>query len=626
VIVPPGGDLLEPVESEGARMLLRRSSWLFALSALGGLGAMVACGDPSESSAPTPAGAGQQSSAVLGKHSEMVSQEMANAVVVEEERLVFPSTFTSLLSKKPGDVLMGERQQRGLTAGHNPQGFLRKVVSVQQEGGKIVVLTEPASLPEAFQQLYFDVSVRGPALTENGPVGELRGDGPGYLPQKSGKPIDLLNFSGKTLLDIKEGVQVDGKNVGFNLFAKVNTGYLKFTPSYDIKADVTPPKISLKGIELPKLNSFRATATGAFDSKLILDAGLKLDSDLDSETFTKLLAQKIFKAKDANLADYSFDLGSVKAGPISIPINAKFTAVLACDFVWTGGAQVKFGGTANASITAGLKYENSKISPVFEKSANFQQIGPDWQLDGLVRVKCSISPTIQLKLWDLGSAEVWSKAYAGIGGSLTCGEPSGQPPTQSAKVKGEALAGMRAGVKANLNLLGLLKYNKECTLFDLQSPKGSFERTFTLPGGSKATCDGGDLPFELEEPAAPEKCFGEGSSGGGGNGGSAGGSGSSGGNCKPGVNIPSDWTCEPAKWNDCKCDCGCGTKDTDCKAGECSGCDHDECTEGTPLGSSCSPCAEKVCEKVPYCCEEKWGVSCFDAVKTYCGKTCDSGN
>lgn len=600
-------------------MLLRRSSWFLVLVASGGLGGVVACGDTSETPAPSPSGS--TSSAVLMSNAEMVSHELSNAVTVESDRLVFPASYASLLAKKPGDVLLGERQQKGFSSGNNPEGFLRKVRSVRQEGGKIIVSTEPASLTEAFQQLHFDSKIQGPAMTEHGPVGELNLDGPGYLPQGGGKPIELLNFTGKTLLDIKEGLDIDGKNIGFSAFAKVKSGFLKFTPSYDVGADVDPPSIGLDGIKLPKLNSFHASATGKLDAELILNAGLKLDTDIDSATFTKLVAQKIFKAKDANLADYNVDLGSVGAGPISIPINAKFTAVLACDFVWTGGAEVTYGGKANASLTAGLKYENEKISPIFDKSFSFEQIGPDWALDGLVRVKCAISPTVELKLWDLGSAQLWSKAYAGIAGSLTCGEPSGAPPVQQGQVKGEALAGFRAGIKANLNLLGLVKYNKECTLFDLQTPKADFSRSFTLPGGEKATCDGGDLPFQLEEPPAPEKCFGDG----GGSSGSGGASGTeTGAGCKEGVNdVAAGWTCDISKWNDCKCDCNCGVKDVDCKDGECSGCGHDECTVGEPLGNSCTPCTEKVCAADPYCCEETWGPSCFLSVEKLCGKKCN---
>lgn len=604
-------------------MLLRRSSWFLMLATCGGLMGVIACGDTSESS-DSPSDTQSTSSAVLMGNAEMLDRELSNAVIVESDQLVFPASFSSLLAKKSGDILLGERQQKGFTAGNNPEGFLRKVRSVRQEGGKIIVATEPASLPEAFQQLHFNNTIQGPALTENGPVGELNFAGPGYLPQGGGKPIELLNFTGKTLFDLNENVSIDGKNIGFNAFAKVKSGFLKFTPSYDVGADITPPKLSLDGFSLPKLKSFHASATGALDAELILNAGLKLSTDIDSETFTKLVAQKILKAKDATLADYNVDLGSVKAGPISIPINAKFTAVLSCDFVWTGGAEVTYGGKAKASLTAGLKYESEKISPVFDKSFSFNQVGPDWALDGLVRVKCAIAPTVELKLWDLGSAQLWSKAYAGIAGSLTCGEPSGTPPSQQGKVKGEALAGFRAGIKANLNLLGLVKYNKECTLFDLQTPKAEFSRSFTLPGGEKATCSGGDLPFQLEEPPAPEKCFGNGGgNGSGGKGGASGGE--TGGGCKSGLNdVGAGWTCDLKKWNDCKCDCNCGVKDVDCADGECSACNHDVCTIGDPLGKACNDdCVDKICQKDPYCCEEKWGPSCFLAVETLCGKKCD---
>ena len=105
-------------------------------------------------------------------------------------------------------------------------------------------------------------------------MGEFASEGPGYQPQKNGKPIELLNFTGKTLFNEDLSLSIDNKSIGFNAFAKVDEGTLKFTPSFDFGADISPPKISLDGIELPKLNSFHASATGTLDAKLVIDAGM----------------------------------------------------------------------------------------------------------------------------------------------------------------------------------------------------------------------------------------------------------------------------------------------------------------------------------------------------------------
>ena len=51
-------------------------------------------------------------------------------------------------------------------------------------------------------------------------------------------------------------------------------------------------------------------------------------------------------------------------------------------------------------------------------------------------------------------------------------------------------------------------------------------------------------------------------------------------------------------------------------------CTHDVCTAGDNLGQACDECTMKVCAADSYCCDTFWGLSCFDSVQKYCGKTC----
>jgi hypothetical protein len=43
-------------------------------------------------------------------------------------------------------------------------------------------------------------------------------------------------------------------------------------------------------------------------------------------------------------------------------------------------------------------------------------------------------------------------------------------------------------------------------------------------------------------------------------------------------------------------------------------CDHDECTEGSPLQASCSVCTQAICDADPYCCTTAWDQVCVNAV------------
>ena len=51
-----------------------------------------------------------------------------------------------------------------------------------------------------------------------------------------------------------------------------------------------------------------------------------------------------------------------------------------------------------------------------------------------------------------------------------------------------------------------------------------------------------------------------------------------------------------------------------CLGGCLASCDHDECTEGTPLAADCSACTQAICDLDPYCCSNAWDQVCVGAV------------
>jgi len=68
-------------------------------------------------------------------------------------------------------------------------------------------------------------------------------------------------------------------------------------------------------------------------------------------------------------------------------------------------------------------------------------------------------------------------------------------------------------------------------------------------------------------------------------------------------------------------DCGVGTT-----PGGGTGTCHDECTSGGSMASSCSACAQAVCNVDSYCCNTAWDSQCVNEVNQYCsGKTCGGG-
>jgi hypothetical protein len=533
---------------------------------LSSVGAFAACSSSSGGDQPGAGTSTGPSDVVLADHVTVVDAALSDKVAVEPTRLVFPAQGSDAIASAPaGTILVGDKQST--PGGKNPDGFLRKVVSVATTAEGVVVTTDVAYLTDAVKDGSFNVTLQTPDLGPTGPTSASfsLAHGPGLEPQGGGKPIKLLDFSGTKIFDVPGNVTLDTNpvsTIGFEAFATVKTGTLSFTPSWDIGADI-------KGFSI---NGFHASATGQLDATLEIETGVDLKTNLTPEQFTKLVAKKIFQSQNTKLFDYPIDLGTVHLGPIPLPMKADFSTVLTCDFQWGGGIKVDAGGKASGSITVGVKYDaQSGLSPVYDKSATFTQIGPTWTLDGATHVRCELEPQFSMNLFGMAFAEVWVKPYFDMGASLTCDQA--KPPEGHAH--GDALLGIVAGAHAKAQILGF-KWEKSCTLFAYESPKASFDEKFALPGGPNATCTPVDFPNDPTPPANPDACFGSGNQGAGGAGGGGG---------------------APV-------------------------CPHDVCTAGDALSAGCDTCTKAVCAADPYCCEQHWGPSCFLDVQKYCGKTC----
>lgn len=72
----------------------------------------------------------------------------------------------------------------------------------------------------------------------------------------------------------------------------------------------------------------------------------------------------------------------------------------------------------------------------------------------------------------------------------------------------------------------------------------------------------------------------------------------------------------------------CPTLLNDCSGGGGGGsgtCDHDVCTEGTPLDPSCGTCAASICELDDFCCNNTWDDVCVGHVEENCAGGCGGG-
>jgi hypothetical protein len=547
---------------------MARLRTLLALSAVSGFFAMVACGASKEEETQTPTGDG---SITVAQGVTILESKSTDDVVVQAGRLLFPkAAHADIGSKKPGDVLVGDAGFSPTTP--NKWGFLRKVKSVTTEGDNFVVMTETAHLGDVITEGELAGSLTVPSL-----VPETTGTA--SLGTKGGKAIKLLDFSGKTLFAKTGSVEVSaGKTIGYDAKVLLTKGTLDFTPTFDIGAKVKPA-LSLKGA----IKEAHVIATGQLDAVAEVDASLTLTGDATGDDVAALIAKKIFNKPSTTIADHKIKLPGLKLGFISVPAHAEFRAVVTCDLKWGGATRVVVGGKASATIKAGAEYNGEKISPVWDHSESLEQLGPVWTINHDLGLRCAIVPELKLNLWDVAAGEITAEAYARLDARATC-----NASTLTGDVEGSAQAGASAKAKASLNIFGLYKWQKECTLFDVQSPEATFSGSFPL--GKGATCTDVMAPPPPSPTLAPgESCFGD-------------------------TAVPGD-------------DAGTGEDTGPSTDGGTDGgpvdvlCSHDVCTNGAPLTTGCTKdgqageCIKAICKEDPYCCETAWSASCIDKVE-----------
>jgi hypothetical protein len=594
------------------------------LGAFAGTGAACSSGSGGSSS----------TDAVLTQSASLVSNP--DDITVTPTQLIMPaSTHADMLSHKAGDLLIGDR---GVEGAVNQTGFVRKVVSVTQTGSNIVVTTTPATILDAVKQgeLSGTIDLSVPASTSD------------YRLYRKDTNIKLVDFSGKQLINWTGNVPVGTKTVGFTATATVNTGTLNFMPKLDVGAKIEPDFSDLLG----SLKEAHLIATGTLDAKLVFDVAVKLDTTLTGDDIAKLIASELTKSTTTTLAEYDLDLGKLHIGFIPVPIKGHFKADVSCDFKWGGEVAVQVGGHANASISAGYKFDGTSATPVFDHSVSFDQIGPTWTTNADVLLKCSLTPTISLDLFDMAAGDITATAYAEMTAGTTC-----NAGTFMGTLSGEAFAGANATAHAKVDALGF-KYEKTCSLFDVESTHASFSQSWPLtPKGTCSMDSTTSLP-STKHDAPADSCFGNSSSSGGdpsidpgsdagtgddsgattgddsgtttGDDGGSADAGETGEACvPPGGTPPTGWTCAASKYGDCTCDCSCGAPDVDCALGACAGCTHDVCTTGAALSPSCTTngaCIMTVCASDSTCCDSVhgglWDSSCVSEAKTLCGAPC----
>jgi hypothetical protein len=285
--------------------------------------------------------------------SSIVSKVLADSAEVHADRLVFPkNAFPSDLrarldAHEANVILASDRQSNAVDASGkvregvaNPYGFLRRAVSYRDEGDKTIVLTEQASLDEAFENLH------------------------------------SLGRSASTLHFVVPVVDVADKELYSEqgLTVRARHGFVTLDTTIDLGAD----------IGFFKLN----------DAHVITDAliksGLEIEANLDG-SFEKKFEKEVFRG--------SWPIGSI--GPI--PVTLGLGVNIGCEISSNGRMQASSGVTIDTTIRGGVSYEKSAgTKPIFAKpEVTPSLITPTIAGHGTGTPRCFLRPQLEVLLFDV---------------------------------------------------------------------------------------------------------------------------------------------------------------------------------------------------------------------------------
>lgn len=332
----------------------------------------------------------------------------ADQVSVEAGRLLFPLAGNEeLLAKKPGDILVGDRQTT--PGAKNPYGFIRKVKTIAQQGDQIVIETEFASLTDAIQRGRVSQQVDFAATTTKGFLGPKDTGG------LAGGQVDI---TGTVLNAFSGGAQ-----------AKISQGHLGFNPKMDIGID----------IDWFKIKEFHAIASGKLDVALAVE--LTATAAAKGE-----VSFPVFEAPP-------YPLPPQFIGPIPVVETVNFSVALTCSLSEQGQSSVNVGASSSTSVSVGARYQNGSWSKVAEQSFSWTPIGPELTGKVGIELKCSLQPELSLMFYDVAGPYISMGPYASF--SLTV------PPCEW-----EIKAGIEGNAGGKVEILEYTLAQLDLKLFD----------------------------------------------------------------------------------------------------------------------------------------------------------------
>ncbi|MDR0945755.1 MAG: hypothetical protein LBM66_06315 [Bifidobacteriaceae bacterium] len=326
----------------------------------------------------------------------------AQVASVTNNQVVFNGT--PLLT--PGQILVSSG-----TAAY-PDGFMRRVVSVQVQGGQTVVATTNATLEDVILQA--DITIKDGKVTS--------GDGKTIVAQGvTGGGTGAGNS--RSLKDITAN-----PGIKFNPSIPLFTLPLGSAGSSRLSIDLSAGLSGYIKIAWPNIQVWKAKLTN-FKLEFSGSAGLTLDTELNAQ-ISKTLKKDLGEIR----------IGSFPIGVVPVNLSLDPTASIGVD----AKAKVSETSDATAGIDVGVDYENGGWNPIWNPYASLDVGAPS--ANASVGANASAGLKFAAKIADV--AGPYAEAGATAGATITAG-------SDACGIKYEGKVGLDAKVGVSASVFGI---------------------------------------------------------------------------------------------------------------------------------------------------------------------------
>lgn len=303
----------------------------------------------------------------------------AKATVVAPDVEVLPASLTNKVASvdassvtitgstptlEVGDVIVA-----GSTPA-TPEGFARKVLSIELTSGRTVLRTEQALLTDIFEQV--DVSVRGLHVSEGAAAGHAA---PGVSAMQLSESI-----SAKGTVDLVKLAHPDEATKGF-VDAKLVYG-VDATLAVDMDLKIS---VKRKGfIFVPVLDRFSLAFSVATSSTTTLSGSLTSAGASKFLSWDHIFTEKYLRPI------------TVQAGPVPVVLTPKFEIAGVGSATFSGGFST--GYTVESSARLGVEYDAAGFRPINEYD---DDITGKTTFDAAVKAEAGVEIRVPTRLYDV---------------------------------------------------------------------------------------------------------------------------------------------------------------------------------------------------------------------------------